>query len=158
MLRVKCKHRPICYELDLCRKCLQSALKKEDSFVPDPVVVTYEWQICVGCKKRLVYYNSFGLCLHCTVKEFAKEVVIDEPDHEATQPEPDFPEHNEFHEPAPVSLTNIEETIVTLHQRESWSMDRIGELLQLSERMVSEIYSAALEKTNKTPHPERTSS
>ena len=154
-LCAKCRRfKPVCPHLDMCKRCLNVALSTEGFLVEG----VYDWLVCMACKQRKVYYDAYGLCLHCSVKEYANliAVIADEPEPEVTEPEPDFPEHSEFHEPAE-SLTEIEQIIVTLHQREAYPMARIGELLQLSERMVSQMYSEALEKTNGTPTQERTS-
>jgi len=168
-LCAKCRRKkPVCPEMDMCKRCLENALLKEKLLAEDPLAKPYDWQICVACKKRVVYYGVYGLCLHCSAKEFVG--IVRQPFDEAELEEPAVPvlnnghssilrtddeEHDEFSPNGDLDtlisgLSEIEQIIMVLRHRESYSMNKIGEVLQLSESMVSKIYTEAVGKIRKS--------
>jgi|GEM_PF-4288192 hypothetical protein len=85
----KCKNaKPVCDDLDLCHKCILEEIAQE----PIDVGTADRNKLCEQCRKRLVRYHSYGLCLTCAAKEFANIVVGQKPKPLKETPEPEVSE------------------------------------------------------------------
>lgn len=142
-LCVKCRSaKPVSWEFDLCKNCLDALLIMERFCNPSEFNQKTDYRICVRCVKRFVYYSVYGLCLHCCVTEFLNEnpkPVNQEAleQEELVLPEEDLQDLS--------ILTDAEQAIVELHQKEGFSFERIAQLFDLSASEIAKIYSAALE-------------
>jgi ferredoxin len=136
------KRKPVCPALDMCKSCLEKAVVNE-GFLAD--AITIDWQVCMACKERLVYYNVYGLCLHCAAACFAKcdlqALEASSNGHVAIVQESGSLKDGDLN-----GLSDIEQIIVTLHRRDAYPMSVIGQVLGLSEEKISQIYAQVLQK------------
>jgi DNA-directed RNA polymerase specialized sigma24 family protein len=140
----------------MCEGCIQQFLQREkissDNLRP--------WHMCIKCRKRMVYYRVYGLCLHCAADEFAgisapvQDVVLPEALNVPLQHEEEAPfSPNGNLELLISGLDEVAQTVMTLRHQESYSMERIGHLLGLSGKTVSEIYSRAVQSIKDSGMP-----